>query len=81
CGNIVLKLCESFHKLIRSVIGDNSTVEEKTSILDPENYGAVPFLGIKGIVLKAHGSSSPRAIANAIHTAINNVLSNREGNY
>lgn len=80
CGNIVLKLCESFHKLIRAVIDHNSEIEKKISIFDPENYGAVPFLGIKGTVLKAHGSSSPRAIANAIHTAINNVISNREGN-
>lgn len=77
CGNVVLKLCESFHKLIRNVMGHKA--DKKISIFDPENYGAVPFLGIKGIVLKAHGSSSPRAIANAIHTAINNVLTNREG--
>jgi fatty acid/phospholipid biosynthesis enzyme len=36
----------------------------------------VPFLGIRGIVLKAHGSSTARAIANAILTAMTTVRKN-----
>jgi glycerol-3-phosphate acyltransferase PlsX len=39
-------------------------------ILNPENYGAVPLLGINGTVLKAHGGSSSKAIANAVITAL-----------
>ncbi|MCL2605805.1 MAG: phosphate acyltransferase PlsX [Coriobacteriia bacterium] len=34
--------------------------------LDPEQYGAAPLLGTKGLCLVAHGSSSPEAIANGI---------------
>ncbi|MCL2606216.1 MAG: phosphate acyltransferase PlsX [Coriobacteriia bacterium] len=34
--------------------------------LDPDQYGAAPLLGVKGLCLVAHGSSSPEAIANGI---------------
>jgi len=77
CGNVLLKACESFHRLAASVLGEaltlDQTIRNKMGVLDPENYGAVPFLGIKGTVLKAHGGSSSRAIANAVQTAINAV--------
>ncbi|MBN1306713.1 MAG: phosphate acyltransferase PlsX [Chitinispirillaceae bacterium] len=83
CGNILLKACESFHRLAESVLGDQMTnddaVRKKMAILDPENYGAVPLLGIKGTVLKAHGRSSSRAIANSITTAIIAVQRNAVG--
>jgi glycerol-3-phosphate acyltransferase PlsX len=76
-GNVLLKTCESFHLLARSVLGKNPELAEAITnsldVLNPENYGAVPFLGIRGIVLKAHGSSSQRAIANAILAAITSV--------
>jgi glycerol-3-phosphate acyltransferase PlsX len=39
------------------------------SKLNPEKYGAAPLLGLKGIVLKAHGSSNRNAIKNAIKIA------------
>jgi len=73
-GNALLKTCESIHLLIAAVIGREkpellAELQRYTSVLDPENYGAVPFLGIKGIVLKAHGGSSPRAIASAVLAA------------
>ena len=76
-GNVLLKTCESFHLLACSVLGDNPALTEaiknSMDVLNPENHGAVPFLGIRGIVLKAHGSSSQRAFANAILTAITSV--------
>jgi glycerol-3-phosphate acyltransferase PlsX len=76
-GNILLKACESIHRLAGSVLGKAAVLDveykKKMMILDPENYGAVPFLGINGTVLKAHGGSSSRAIANAIATAITAV--------
>lgn len=76
-GNVLLKACESILALTESVLDHNAgllrLIKGRMSILDPENYGAVPFLGIKGTVLKAHGSSSSRAIANAILTAITAV--------
>jgi glycerol-3-phosphate acyltransferase PlsX len=76
-GNVLLKSCESFHLLARSVLGNNpalaEAIKDNMDVLNPENYGAVPFLGIRGIVLKAHGSSSQRAFANAIMAAITSV--------
>jgi len=73
-GNILLKACESFHVLAQNVLGKNKILMEQIgedmAILNPENYGAVPLVGIKGVVLKAHGYSSPKAIANAIRTAL-----------
>jgi phosphate acyltransferase len=77
-GNVLLKAAESFHCLAKSVLSRSPELMEKIqttmdSVLNPENYGAVPFLGIRGIVLKAHGSSTSRAMANAILTAIQAV--------
>jgi glycerol-3-phosphate acyltransferase PlsX len=78
-GNALLKAYESFYSLAESMLEKEPKllmkIKEHISIIDPENYGAVPFLGIRGTVLKAHGGSSPRAIANAIITAITAVNS------
>lgn len=77
CGNILLKAFESFHQLAASVVGEQMATDQafqkRMMVLDPEVYGAVPFLGIRGTVLKAHGRSSSRAIANAVDIAINVV--------
>ena len=73
-GNVLLKACESFHILVESVLErSRGWMKSKMAVLDPENYGAVPFLGIRGTVLKAHGGSSSRAISNAILAAITAV--------
>lgn len=77
-GNVLLKACESFYSLARGVLAEKPGLIEKfegamDGVLNPENYGAVPFLGIRGAVLKAHGSSTSRSIANAILAAISAV--------
>jgi len=36
---------------------------------DYKEYGGAPFLGINGIMIKAHGSSDRKAIMNAIRQA------------
>lgn len=76
-GNVLLKTCESFHTLIESVLKGNkkliNLLNENMTILNPENYGAAPLLGLKGVVLKAHGSSSSKAIAQAIFTAVRTI--------
>ncbi len=72
-GNVLLKTCETFHKLIKSFLGQSDNLGNRMAVLDPENYGAVPFLGIRGTVLKAHGGSSSRAITNAVLTAVKAV--------
>ncbi len=74
CGNVLLKAAEGIFGLIKSVIPQDIAEPEKLfqalEVLNAEKYGAVPFLGIKGTVLKAHGSSSSQAIAAAIDLAI-----------
>ena len=37
--------------------------------INPERYGGAPLLGLRGVVLKAHGSSNRRAIKNAVRAA------------
>jgi glycerol-3-phosphate acyltransferase PlsX len=79
-GNVLLKTCESFYSLASDFLAGNKDVLElltqKMDVLNPENYGAVPFLGIKGTVLKAHGGSSVRSIRNAVLTALSAVKNN-----
>jgi phosphate acyltransferase len=41
--------------------------------LDPETYGGAYLLGLRGLVVIAHGNSSRRAIANAIRLAAQGV--------
>jgi glycerol-3-phosphate acyltransferase PlsX len=41
--------------------------------LDPETYGGAYLLGLRGLVVIAHGSSSRVAIANAIRLAARGV--------
>jgi glycerol-3-phosphate acyltransferase PlsX len=45
--------------------------------LDPAEYGGAPLLGLSGVTIIAHGSSSPRAIRNAIRAAANEALVER----
>jgi glycerol-3-phosphate acyltransferase PlsX len=82
-GNVLLKACESFYALTSEYMADNreafETLARKIDVLNPENYGAVPFLGINGIVLKAHGGSSVRSIKSAVLTAVKAVSSNAAG--
>jgi len=76
-GNALLKACESFYALTAEFLADSKETYEllsqKISALNPESYGAVPFLGIKGTVLKAHGGSSVTSIKNAVLTAVRAV--------
>ncbi len=41
--------------------------------LDPDTYGGAYFLGLRGLVVSAHGNSSRTAIANAIRLAARGV--------
>jgi glycerol-3-phosphate acyltransferase PlsX len=49
------------------------------SSLDPETHGGAYLLGLRGLVVIAHGSSSARAIANAIRLAARGVDHNIVG--
>ncbi len=76
-GNVLLKACESFYALTAEFLADGGETYEKLSrkigALNPESYGAVPFLGIRGTVLKAHGGSSVASIKSAVLTAVRAV--------
>jgi len=87
-GNVVLKTCESIavaimawlkHELVKSPVrmagawlarGAFRSLKKR---IDPDEYGGSPLLGVNGIVIIAHGSSSPRAIKNALRVGAESV--------
>lgn len=98
-GNLVLKSSESLAKAIMYWLREaftKNTVRKTGAILakeafkelkaigDYEEYGGAPLLGVNGVCIIGHGSSSPKAIKNAIRTAreflkfkINDHIKNR----
>ena len=44
----------------------NPVIQDTKNILDYEEYGRTPFLGINGIVTKCHGSSSGKSVKNSL---------------
>ena len=83
-GNIVLKLTEGiishlmgwFQERINIHSADNDISSIITPVfkdirttLDHEEHGATPLLGINGVVMKCHGSSSEKGIKNSIIAA------------
>jgi glycerol-3-phosphate acyltransferase PlsX len=83
-GNIMLKSWESLAKFFSGTLREelqSNPVRAAGAILskgafdalkdriNPERYGGAPLLGLKGNILKAHGSSSRRAIKSAILAA------------
>ncbi len=84
-GNVILKLYEGVGSVMLSVIkqGLLSSLRAKIGALlikpalkktlkkfDSSQYGGAPLLGLKGLVVKAHGSSTATEIANAIRQCI-----------
>jgi glycerol-3-phosphate acyltransferase PlsX len=83
-GNILLKTCESlFHALKRIVKNEftrnpyrmlgaflsRGAFEDVKNHLNPDRFGGALLLGLRGNVLKAHGSSNRHAVMNAIRIA------------
>ncbi|MGV8146508.1 MAG: phosphate acyltransferase PlsX [Alkaliphilus sp.] len=83
-GNIVLKLTEGVAGTIFKILKEElmkSPIRKLGALLiksglksfkkrfDYSEYGGAPFLGVKGVVIKAHGSSNAKAIKNAIRQA------------
>ncbi|MEI6054613.1 MAG: phosphate acyltransferase PlsX [Lentisphaerota bacterium] len=83
-GNAVLKACEGISKAaihwlkkaftknpfrITTAILAQKVFEELKEMGNGEEYGGAPLLGINGICIKGHGSSSPKAVRNAIRVA------------
>ncbi len=87
-GNVILKTCESIsvaifqwlkHELARTatrklgaLLARESfrTIRDKTNY---EEYGGSPLLGVNGICIIAHGSSTPLAIKNALRVAAESI--------
>jgi glycerol-3-phosphate acyltransferase PlsX len=82
-GNVLLKSSESVAKLITDVLRtelkrspitmlgaalSKPAFDKVKQMLDPAEYGAVPLLGVNGLVFIGHGRSDRRAILNAIRT-------------
>ncbi|MFW5647823.1 MAG: phosphate acyltransferase PlsX [Candidatus Alkaliphilus sp. MAG34] len=97
-GNVILKLTEgladSIFKLLKEEFVKNTFRKMGALLLksglgdfkkrfDYTEHGGAPFLGVKGVLIKAHGSSDAKAIKNAVRQGIkfieNNVLDNITG--
>ena len=84
-GNILLKGCEGTAKAFLTVLKEQLTAnlprKALAGLLKPafkaaaarmsyESYGGSPLLGVNGVVIIAHGSSSPLAMKNALRVAV-----------
>ncbi len=82
-GNVVLKFYESVERLFRNLLErsmqpgalDTPALQGVFRILDYSEYGGAPLLGLRGVSIICHGSSTPRAIKNAIRVALQSVQS------
>lgn len=83
-GNIMLKSWESLVKFFKAMLKEEmkanplrfaggvlskGAFDALKERINPERYGGAPLLGLNGNILKAHGSSSSRAIKSAIINA------------
>lgn len=79
-GNIVLKFYESVARLVLQLVKSKAPdilkrddVKEVFRALDYSETGGAPLLGIKGVSIICHGSSSARAIQVALGVAVQAV--------
>jgi len=87
-GNIVLKACEGMarslfkmmkEEITRSLLAKIGTVLAEPVLkgfqkrLDYAEYGGAPLLGVDGVSIICHGSSTARAIKNAVRVAAESV--------
>ena len=84
-GNVILKLYEGLSSTLVGVIkkGLMSTLKSKIGAalalpalkktlkaFDASEYGGAPLLGLRGLVVKTHGSSKAKEITNAIYQCV-----------
>lgn len=80
-GNIVLKFAESILSFLKerfrayanrgivqklAMAAFTPVLRKALSGMDYQEYGGVPLLGVNGVTIIGHGSSSPKALANMI---------------
>jgi len=83
-GNVVLKTCEGLAKAIGGLLKQSlkktpvrmlgallsqGAFRELKEICDYAESGGAPLLGVDGVCIIGHGSSSPKAVRNAIRVA------------
>ena len=74
-GNVILKFYEGLAPILIGMAAQAAGADPKELMkglahLDYSNYGGAPLLGVRGVSIIAHGSSSPRAIKNAVIVAV-----------
>jgi glycerol-3-phosphate acyltransferase PlsX len=75
-GNILLKFYEAVPSFLKNTLGDLLAGERASQFLEKfnkETYGGADLLGVNGVVIICHGSSSALAIKNAIKKAVKMV--------
>ncbi len=80
-GNVILKLYEGLGKSLFHIVRDNMMETTRTKIgaalampalrktmktFSASDYGGAPLLGLKGLVVKSHGSSDAKEVMNSI---------------
>jgi phosphate acyltransferase len=83
-GNVVIKMLEGFFDVVRSITNDiqskkllwrvgmamiSDRLDQIRNLIDWEEYGGAPLLGLDRVVIKAHGRSGKKAIENSIKVA------------
>lgn len=83
-GNVILKFMEGVTKTIFSILKEGLVASSRGKVagllakptfkrimheMDATEVGGAPFLGVNGVVIKAHGNSNARAIFCAIRQA------------
>ena len=83
-GNIALKTAEGTARFVTDLLrrAFKSSLRSKAGFalsrpalnllkvhLDPNNHNGAVFLGLNGLVVKSHGSASPKGVANALKVA------------
>ncbi|MCR4756012.1 MAG: phosphate acyltransferase PlsX [Lachnospiraceae bacterium] len=80
-GNVLLKMYEGTGKVLMGELKDammssaktkigallvKSALKDKLKKYDASEYGGAPMLGLNGLVVKTHGSSTPKEIRNTL---------------
>ena len=81
-GNVMLKLTEGVLDFLTSAFSREGAERNLPTLmkkLDYAEYGGAPLLGVAGVIIIAHGSSSPKAIKNAVKVAARFVNTGLDG--
>ena len=79
-GNVLLKFYEALAPVLIGMVAEGAGIERERLAstfkhLDYNQYGGAPLLGVQGVSIISHGSSSPVAIKNALGVAARAVES------